>query len=142
MGRGQRENKEFKEDLAKGVVTLEWWDPRNLSDDFVWQAEERPTDKDNLWYKDNSKQMMVDDQWAQEKVVHLMRSGCHFKPQELEGDHPGCEVDKGKGKMFDEDEEEDQVLRQLKKPSQHSNVGIADCLEKPLLGCFGCPKQI
>ena len=37
-----------------------------------------------------------------------------FKPQELEGEYLGRETDKGKRKMFDEVEEEDRVLKQLK----------------------------
>ena len=46
----------------------------------------------------------------QKKPTTLHNRGI-TKPQELEGDHTDRELDKGKGKMFEEDEEEDQVLR-------------------------------
>ena len=65
-----------------------------------------------MQYKDNGNE--ANDLWVQVEIDHLTRSMRHYIPQELADNHPGYEPDKGKGKVFDEDVEDDQVLRQLK----------------------------
>ena len=65
----------------------------------------KPIKEDDLWYIDDSSE--ENDLWAQEEIDNLTRSMHHYKPRELEEDHPGCELDKRKRKEFNEDKEED-----------------------------------
>ena len=90
-------------------MTLEWWDLPNPSDDSIWYEEERQTGEYDLCYKDDEEEEEEYDLWVREEVDYRTRSGHPFKPQEQEGDHLGQEFDKGKGKTFDDDEEEDRV---------------------------------
>ena len=61
----------------------------------------------------------IDDIWASdEEVDHMTRGGRHFKPPHLESDNPLGELDK----RFDVQEEEDEVLRQLKKTNANITI--------------------
>ena len=50
----REEEVEFDEDLAEGILALEWWDPNNPSNDSIWYEEEKLINKDDLWSKDSS----------------------------------------------------------------------------------------
>ena len=78
--------------------------------------------------------------WDQEEVSHLTRSRRYFKPFELERDHPRREIDKENGVIVLEEEEEDCVLKYLKKTQANITVWILliafkcwDCALKLLL---------
>ena len=43
------EELDFEQDLAEEVVTIEWWDPTNASDDSMWYEEENPVSDNNIW---------------------------------------------------------------------------------------------
>jgi len=61
----------------------------------------------------------IDDIWASdEEIDHMTRGGRHFKPPHLESDNPLGELDK----RFDVQEEEDEVLRQLKKTNANITI--------------------
>ena len=116
---GGEEEQQFEQDITDGIVAIEWWNLMNIADDSIWYEEEReiPTE-DDLWKqpeKGESSEIhehkkASDDLWAVE-IGHLTRSGRHFKPHELENDHPGRETEKGKAPVLTEEEEEDKVLK-------------------------------
>ena len=142
---GEEEEEEFKQDLAKEIIALEWWDPTNPTDDSICYEEEKMVKTikgDDLWYiDDNNEEREEENLHAQEEIDHLTRSGCHYKPQELEKDHLGLEIDKGKGKEFDKDEEEDQVLKLLKKTqANYFKMGVTHFIEKSLIGHIRCTE--
>ena len=70
-----------------------------------------------------------DDLWTHEEVNHLTRSGRHFKSFELERDYPVREINKGKGVIVSKEEEEDRVLKQLKKTQAniYNHMGFTNC---------------
>lgn len=119
--------------------------------------------EDDLWYESDKEIEMgkegskatpeIDNLWAKEEVSHLTRSGRHFKPHELEEDYPGRELDKGKGKT-NEEEEEDRVLKQMKKTqanitvwglliaSKHHRQAVLDALNQSDLSINTAPEDL
>ena len=114
----KEEELEFEQDLTVEIVTIKWWDPTNASGDSIWYEEETPINRSRKENGETSKsekegRELDEELWAREEV--LMRPGRHFKPFELEVEHLGTEIDKGKGVIIPKEEEEDHVLKRQKK---------------------------
>ncbi|KAK9274791.1 hypothetical protein L1049_022043 [Liquidambar formosana] len=67
-----------------------------------------------------------EDIWAEMKKdsMHLTRSGRHYKPNYLEGDHPGRELNQEVREKIEQqnEEEEDRILKQLKKTQESISI--------------------
>ena len=106
-------------------MTIEWWELTNASDDSIWYEEENLVIWDRKEKGEFSRsENEGEDLWAQKEVSHLTRLGRHFKPFELEGEHPGREIEKGKGITMLEEEEEDRVPKQVKKTQANITIWV------------------